>query len=267
MAMILTAENYHSPEANMAYMSNSSYKNYLDCETMALAQDKGEWVRPTSTECMVGSFLHSWNEGPDALEKFKAETPEMFNKNGTMKAQFVFAESMIDRLANDPMTSYMLEGSKEVILTAEMFGANWKIKVDTLKPDDCIVDLKTTRSIWETFWNPYYQCRVSFIEQFKYFLQLAIYREIERLASGRKDALAAYIVAVSKEAPPDIAVISLDDPNRFKHELGQVEAHMPRILQVKAGEVMPNHCGRCAYCRGSKRAEVISYRDLEERSA
>lgn len=265
--MILTPENYHSPESNMAFMSVSSYKNYLSCEAMALAQDNGTWNQPQSVDCLVGSYIHAWNEGPEAVAKFKAETPEMFTQKGEMKAQFKFADTMIDRLANDPMCSYMLEGSKEVILTAEMFGSKWKIKVDTLKTDDCIIDLKTTRSIWETYWNPYYQCRVSFIEEYKYFLQLAVYREVERLAAGRSKALPAYIVAVSKETPPDIAVISLDEPNRFVHELSQIEARMPRILQVKAGEVVPTRCGKCSFCRGSKRAEVISYRDLEERSA
>jgi hypothetical protein len=256
----------------MAYMSVSSYKNYLDCEAMALASDKGEYVRPQTNECLVGSYLHSWNEGAEALDNFKSCTPDMFNKNGSMKAAFLFADQMIETLQNDPFCMYMLEGLKEQIITAEMFGTMWKIKIDTLKVDDSIIDLKSTRSIWELQWNNFYKCKVSFLEQYNYFRQLAVYCEVERLASGRATWLTPYIVAVSKETPPDKAVISLEDNShawkqnaRFSDELMLVEANLPRILQVKAGEVEPVRCGRCAYCRASSgTTEIISYHALED---
>ena len=70
-------------------------------------------------------------------------------------------------------------------MTAEMFGAPWKIKIDTYKPDDSIVDLKTTRSIWELQWDSFYKSKVSFIEMYRYFTQFAIYLEVERLAHER----------------------------------------------------------------------------------
>jgi len=266
--LALTEANYHSPAANMEYMSCSSYKNYLECEAMALASDRGEYKRLQTPECLVGSYIHAWNESPAALEQFKANTPEMFSSKGPtkgdLKANFLFANQMISALADDAMCSYMLEGEKEVIMTAEMFGAPWKIKIDTYKPDDSIVDLKTTRSIWELAWNDYYKCRMSFIENYQYFTQFAIYLEVERIAQGRTNYLTPYIVAVSKEAPPDKAVISLDDPMRLNRELMQIAANLPRILQVKSGEVEPVHCGRCSYCRSIKKVtDIISYRDLE----
>jgi len=267
--MILTANNYHSPEANQQYMSVSSYKNYLECEAMALASDRGEYKRTQSNECLVGSYLHAWNEGSEALEEFKANTPDMFSTKGPTKGEpkstFLFADQMIDTLQRDSFCMYMLEGLKEQIITAEMFGTMWKIKIDTLKENDSIIDLKSTKSIWELQWNAFYKGKVSFLEQYNYFRQMAVYCEVERLASGRATWLAPYIVAVSKESPPDKAVIDLKDDERAAHELILVEANLPRILQVKSGEVEPVRCGRCAYCRAtSGTTEIISYHDLEE---
>jgi len=270
--MILTSDNYHSPEANMFYMSNSQYKDFLTCEAMAMAKIAGEWSPEPSIDFLVGSYIHAWNEGSEALEKFKAETPEMFSSKGAtkgeLKSNFVLANQMIEALQNDSFCSYMLEGEKEVIMTAEMFGAPWKIKIDTYKPSDSIVDLKTTRSIWEQQWSEFYNCRVSFIETYQYFIQFAIYLEIERLNAGSDRHLSPYIVAVSKETPPDKAVIDLNDPARISHELHRIEANMPRILAVKSGSIAPIYCGKCAYCRSVKTVtDIISYRDLEQREA
>ena len=36
--MILTQENYYTPEANRAYMSTSQFKDFEKCEAMALAK-------------------------------------------------------------------------------------------------------------------------------------------------------------------------------------------------------------------------------------
>ena len=86
--LILTEANYHSPAANMEYMSCSSYKNYLECEAMALASDRGEYKRLQTPECLVGSYIHAWNESPAALEQFKANTPEMFFFQGADQGRF-----------------------------------------------------------------------------------------------------------------------------------------------------------------------------------
>ena len=95
---------------------------------------------------------------------------------------------------------------------------------------------------------------MSFIEQYNYILQAAIYCEIERLANDRPegDWLDYYMVAVSKEDVPDKEVIDLRDPGRYLAELEQVKINMPRILQVKARQVEPTRCERCDYCRSIK---------------
>lgn len=256
-------QDYYSLEANNKYMSNSQYKDFMDCEAMAIAVLKGEWVREQTIEQLVGSYVHAWNEG--ILPEFKATHPEMFKKNGEPYAQFALADQMIKALQNDSMCMYMLEGQKEVSMAAEMFGCLWKIKIDTLKAADSIIDLKTTKSIHELSWNPLYRAKLSFIENYNYWRQFAIYLEVEKRATGRENWLTPYIVAVSKETPPDKAVIALDNEERLHDELEQIEINLPRILQVKTGEAQPTRCEKCAYCRATKKVtDIISYRDLEE---
>jgi len=268
--LALTSENYHSIEANKEYMSCSSYKDFLKCEAMAMAKINGLWVQKQTDECLVGSYIHAWNEGPEALAKFKVETPAMFSSKGPtkgeLKSTFLAANGMIETLENDSFCSYMLEGEKEVIMTAYFSGTWWKIKIDTYKPDEAIIDLKTTKSIRELVWSPYYQAKVSFIEQYAYFLQMAIYGETERLSKGRDVWLPSYLVAVSKETPPDKAVIVLDNPSRMMAHLSEIDSNMPHILAVKSGGLQSRRCGQCAYCRSTNIVtDVISYRELERR--
>jgi len=265
-ALKIASEDYHSPESNLKYLSNSQYKDFMTCEAMAVAKMVGEWNPPPTIEMLVGSYIHAWNEG--TLKEFKATHPEMFSSKGPtkgeLKSQFLFADQMIDALQNDSMCMDMLAGQKEVILTAEMFGCEWKIKIDTLKPNEALVDLKTTHSIWDLQWNDFYRCKVSFIENYNYFTQFAIYLEVEKIFTGRSNWLSPYIVAVSKESPPDKAIISLQDDERIASELLRIEGNMPHILAVKNGDVKPVRCGKCAYCRATSRVDrIISYRELE----
>lgn len=260
------ATDYHSTEANLRYMSNSQYQDFLACEAMAVAKMVGEWNPEPSTEMLVGSYIHAWNEG--TLKEFKATHPEMFSSKGPtkgeLKSQFLFADQMIDTLQDDPMCMDMLAGHKEVIATAEMFGCEWKIKMDSYRPGEAIIDLKTTRSIYELVWSPYFNAKVSFIEAFDYVTQFAIYLEIERIATGSKKWLQPLIVAVSKEAPPDKAVIDMTDTDRYKAILFNIRENIPRIMAIKAGEISPVRCERCNYCRATKKLkEVFSYHQLE----
>jgi len=170
---------------------------------------------------------------------------------------------MIDCLQEDPFVMSYLDGEKETIMTAEMFGAPWKImmNVHSLVPRR-IVDLVTTRSILEKVWDEATRRYVSFVELYKAPLQVAIYSEVERLALGRaaEDWSVFLIVAVSKEKYPDKAVLNMTNPTRLAAELAAVEAAMPRILALKAGQEEPIRCENCNFCRSTKvLSHVIQY--------
>jgi len=234
-------------------MSRSQYLGFIKCEAQQMAKLAGEWRQETSDAFLVGSYVHAWNEG--SRREFIAEHPEMFTKAGDLKANFKTADLMIATLEADPLAMYMLQGEKERIFTAEFTGVLWKVMTDVHnKERRRMAELKTTKSIIETTWSQEHGGRVSFVEQYNYLLQAALYTEIERRANGRQegDWLEYYMVAVSKDNVPDKEVIDLRDPDRYLVELAQVEENMPRILQVKSGLVEPVRCGRCDYCRSTK---------------
>lgn len=149
--MVLTAENYYSQEANEEYMSVSQFKDFcgtygkMPCEFTAMEKLKGRWEEPKSKALMVGSYVDSYFEG--TLDKFKAENPDLFKRDGTLKAEFVKADEIIQRIERDDYFMKFMSGKKQVIMTGELFGTKWKIKMDSYIPDIAIVDLKVMASI------------------------------------------------------------------------------------------------------------------------
>lgn len=257
----LNNSNYYSLEADQAYMSNSQYKDFVDCEARAMAKLTGVWKEPPNEAVLVGSYVHAWAEG--TLDEFKASNPDLFTKKGELYAQYKNADKMIDTLANDPFIMFLLQGEKETIVTAPFAGAVWKAKLDVLNEEGGrLVDIKTVRDIRGKYWDKDLGCYVSFVEAFGYLRQLALYAELERIQSERSYWLETYIVAVSKEDPPDKEVIGMDT-HRMEEELAEIERRMPRILEVKYGGVEPKRCGTCRYCRETKQlSKVVHYMDL-----
>jgi hypothetical protein len=272
--LVLTKDNYFSLQAEQEYMSCSQYIGFTGmagqpgCEAKAMAKIRGDWIEEQSKALLVGSYVHSWNEGPQAKREFIANHPEMFKKDGGLLKDYVEADNMIATLEKDEMCMYMLQGEKEVIFTAEMFGLPWKVRFDNYLPEKRRTsDLKTTKSISEHDWMVVdgKNVKASFVEIYNYPMRAAVYSEVERIVSGREemDWFDFYIVAVSKEDPPDKAVISLKDPARYLEELARIEGSLTRIKLLKQGILQPIRCECCDYCRSTKVVEkVIYYKDL-----
>lgn len=234
--MILTEKNYYSNIMNCEYMSVSQYKQFMKCEAAAVAQLKGEWVQPKTTALLIGSYVDAWFEG--TLDSFQKENPEIFKRDGTPKADFLLAEEIIQRVQKDTLFMEYMGGKKQEIRTAPMFGANWKIKMDSYHPGDKIVDLKVMRSIERIMGK-------SFVEHWGYDLQMAVYAAVEG------NDLDTYLAVATKQNPIDIEIIEIPKWRR-EELLGEVERNMPRILAVKAGLKQPERCGVCDYCRSTK---------------
>ena len=91
---------------------------------------------------------------------------------------------------------------------------------------------------------------------------MALYAELERQEAGRSDWLEPLIVAISKEDPPDKAVINIDE-SRMEIELEDIEKNMERIVQVKHGGERPRRCEKCKYCRSTNRLNrIIHFSEL-----
>lgn len=252
--MILTAENYFSKEAEKEFLSVSQYKKFagclgrLGCEAKAMAELKGEWEEEKSTALLVGSYVDAHFEG--TLDLFKAQHPEVFTKQGMLKAEYRRAEEVINRMERDPYFMAHMAGEKQVIMTGELFGARWKIKMDSYFPGKLIVDLKCMKSLGERFYNADYGY-MDFVRNWGYDIQGAIYQEIVRQNTG--DKLPFKIAAASKEEYPDIDVVQVEQ-SLLDAALAEVEKNVSNILSLKKGEYDPVRCEKrdCNYCKHTK---------------
>ena len=251
---VLTADNYYSAEADKRYMSVHQYLDFvghmgvMGCESRAMAKLNGKWKEETTTAMLVGSYVDSYFEG--TLEGFKEEHPECFAKTKPygLKAPFKQAEKMIARCEQDDYFMSTLAGEKQVIMTAYLFGCEWKIKMDSYLPGIAIVDLKTSADIHKA-WKVQDYGYASFIEYWGYTLQMAVYQKVVEINTGKR--LPCYISVVTKEDSPEIKV-SFIDQQALDHALYEIEMNMQSVLMVKNGEVEPVGCGKCDYCKATE---------------
>jgi hypothetical protein len=250
--MVLTAENYYSKEANKEYMSVSQYKDFagtygkMACEFSAVEKLEERWEQKKTTPLLVGSYVDSYFEG--TVGEFKKETPEIFTQDGGLKAPYIQADKIIERMERDPLFMMYMSGKKQVIMTAELFGAKWKIKIDSYAEGIAITDLKVVESITKPKWVRDIGY-LDFIRYWGYDIQGAIYQEVVYRNTGLR--LPFYIAAGTKEEEPNIEVIHVTQ-NYLDEAKHMVEMNMPRILRVKNGEVEPDRCEMCDCCRHTK---------------
>lgn len=250
--MVLTAENYYSKEANKEYMSVSQYKDFagtygkMACEFSAVEKLEERWAQKKTTPLLVGSYVDSYFEG--TLEEFKKENPEIFTQKGELKANYKQAERIIARMERDPLFMQYMGGEKQVIMTGELFGAKWKIKIDSFVRGIAITDLKVMASITKLEWVKDIGY-LDFVRYWGYDIQGAIYQEIVYQNTGERPPF--YIAAGTKEEEPNIEVIHVTQ-NYLDEAKHMVEMNMPRILRVKNGEAEPDRCEMCDCCRHTK---------------
>ena len=69
----------------------------------------------------MGSYVDAYFEGK--LDRFKEQNPEIFTKQGSLKAEYRRADLVIARIERDPMLMRYLSGEKQVIKTGEIAGS------------------------------------------------------------------------------------------------------------------------------------------------
>ena len=267
----LTEANYFSPEADWAYMSASQFKSFRKCEAAALAELRGEWGRKDTLALRVGSYVDAYFSGE--LEQYKADHPEMFKKtDGTLKADFVHAQKVAERLERDDLARMLLSGKHQIIKTGRINGVWYKTKSDSLLtatqveaickrfPDvrqlvpfggAMIVDLKYMKD-FNDIWDDEAGCKVTFAEYWGYDIQGAIYQAIDKRSAP------FVIIAATKEAEPDIDAFYIPDDD-LQYSLSEVEALSPQYDAIKRGLIEPKGCGKCAYCRSRKKLTGIRH--------
>lgn len=241
----LTNDNYYSEEANKDYFSASQIKAFLKCEAEALYSINGVYKEPTSNALLIGSYVDSYFEGTQ--KEFKKSHPEIFKRDGTLKAEFTKADEMIMRARLEKVFMDYCQGEKQHIVTGTIADVPFKAKFDFYVPGERIVDLKTVKDM-----KPMYAPgigKISPIEYWNWPLQMAIYQELE----GNK--LPCYLAIITKEEPSGLHLIQIDQ-SVMDTELELLKAKLPRLQAIKEGFIEPKRCEDCAYCRISKTIEA-----------
>lgn len=279
--MNLNNSNYFSREAESLYLGSSSFKAWNmfnepievfgntiqgGCEARETAKRNGLWQDKESDALLVGSYVHAWNEGKAAFQKFISEhEPEIFQKNGKLRSDFVRADEMIKTLDKSKLYHALRDSSQsEKIYTGKIAGVDFKIMVDIENIEKGYwADLKTTRKIKSTGWK---NGKVSFIDMYNYKTQFAIYSEILRQNLGLAEGnyLDAYLIVVDKQEVPDHEVIFMGT-SFIEKELEYIKDRLPRIISVRNGEEKPVRCEVCEYCRSTKEVlKPIALKDFEQ---
>lgn len=243
----LNNENYYSAEANQSYWSVSQYKDFCRCEAMAMAKIRGEFEQKQTKAMLIGTLVDRWFEG--TLDRLREESPNIFYcRNGALRAEFRKADEIIKRVQRDGRFMQYMSGEKQKILTFEMFGALWKMKMDSFVEGICITDLKVVQNFKSlAFW--------------RYDLQGAVYQAgTEACGYGR---LPFYLAAATKETVTNFDIFRVDD-GILGMAFDEIAANMPRFIAVKAGLEEPHYCGVCDYCKSVKKARIRNYSELLE---
>lgn len=242
--MKLTHKNYYSKKANKEFMSVSQFKAFSKCQHSALAEINGKYEREKTTSLLVGSYVDSYFEG--TLEAFKEQNPEIFKKDGTLKAEYIQAEAIIERIHKDKQFMRHMSGEKQVIMTGIIKGVPIKIKIDSLRENE-IVDLKIMRD-FESVYTPD-RGLLPWYEAWGYDLQGAVYQEIVRQNIGKR--LPFVLAAATKEKITDIDNLEISQDSldyaldRFEQEVELFDAIKKRIIPAE-------RCNKCDYCKMTK---------------
>lgn len=256
MPIMLNDTNYFSHQADLDYMSVSQFKSFagtqanVSCEDAALKKLQGNFAPAKSTSLLVGSYVDAYFEG--TLASFKTANPEIFKTTGDkgLKSDYLYAEKIIARIERDPLFMSYLNGQKQVIMTADLFGIDWKIKMDAYHPDDKIVDLKIMKDA-QPMWSDIYKSKVDFIKYWGYDIQGAVYQAVVEKVTGKKLPFFIAYATKEKEAGIDINIIEITQPY-LDEAFEFVKNHIDRVVQIKSGKIPPARCNNCPSCRDSK---------------
>lgn len=253
----ITNENYYNNESNKTFMSCSQFKDFQKCEVEALAKVNGELIEEKTDALYFGGYVDAYFS--NELDQFKANNPDMFNsKTGELKAPFKMINEVISAIENDELLMKYLSGEKQVIMTGEISGVPFKIKMDSYFEGKCIVDQKIIKDL-DLTWveREGKNIKTDFIDAYGYAIQGAIYQEIVRQNTGVQ--LPFILAITTKQENPDKALIQIDQYYLDK-ALELVKQLAPRYDAIKKGLVEPIGCGHCASCRKDKKCtEVVIY--------
>lgn len=262
MKRTLDSNNYYGQEANRDYFSVSQYKDFQKCPAMAMAKLRGEYEPDFGRALLLGSYVDEMLTGNDeSIKNFVAEhATELYKKNGDRYADVQQADETIVRIRKQPLMMHYLNGEHQTIMTGEIEGVPFKIKMDSFNPEEYIADLKYMASLRSpNLFQP-------MIQYWGYDTQAAVYQEIVRQNIGRQ--LPFIFVVATKEKPAHLAVGEINQWN-MDQALENLRKNIVRFQKMKKGEAEEERCEDygCDYCTGTKVLEEPIDTDLFGMSA
>lgn len=251
--MEINENNYFSKEICQVYTGSTEIKDFLKCEACALAKLSGYFEEEKSKAMMVSSYIDEAVSG--TLDKFKEENPEIFTKQGELKADYKIADEVLKQVYEDPMFLKYINGEHQVIMTGEISGVPVKIKIDSFHKDKCIVDLKAMANL-ELIWNDKTHLKENFINAYDYVLQGALYQEIVRQNTGK---VLPFIIAVCTKQKYSRRALLQIPQEELDLKLEFLKQYLPHLQSVKQGNEEPSHCGECDYCISKEKVSQIYY--------
>ena len=241
--MVLTENTYFSAEASKAFMSVSQFKSFQKCEAATVAELNGIYVPERGRALLLGSYVDEMLLGTrESLEHFINENRgELFKKNGEPYADVAQADETVVRVLSQPKMVEYLSGDHQVVMTGEIEGVPFKIKMDSYKPGAFITDLKYMASLRSpNLFQP-------MINYWGYDIQAACYQEIVRQNTGQQ--LPFLFVVATKEKPAHLAIGAINQWN-MDEALALVRKKIKRYQAIKTGEIEPERCEEygCDYC-------------------
>lgn len=248
--ILLTRDNYFSPLMQKRYMGVSQFKDFEKCPASALAEIKGKFIKEKTPALLMGSYMDAYFEG--TLDKFKADNPEIFKRDGTLKAEYVGVDNIIERIKKDKLfMKYAGGGQQQVIMTGVIEGVQVKIMIDSLLPN-AIVDRKLMKDFEPIYLKE--QGRLPWFEAWRYDLQGAVYQEIVYQNTGKK--LPFILAAATKEKVTDYDLFEIEQ-DLLDFELGKFKENVPIYDAMKKGIIVADRCDECDYCRSTKKLASI----------
>jgi hypothetical protein len=243
--MKLTQRNYFSRKANKEFMSVSQWKAFERCQHSALAEINGRYVRETTPALLVGSYVDAFFDG--TMQTFKDQNPEIFKRDGTLKAEYVQADSIIERIQKDRLFMKYISGEQQIIMTGEIHGVPVKIMMDSYHPGKMIVDRKIMKDFESTYVAE--RGQLPWFEAWGYDIQGAVYQEIVRQNTGMR--LPFYLAAATKEKVTDIDIVHIDQP-ALDFALERFATNVELYDAIKKRIITPDRCEKCEYCKQTK---------------
>ena len=241
--MKLTEKNYYGKESNQQFMSVSQYKSFVKCEAMAMAEMNGTYERPKSKALLLGSLFDELLTGTEkSIKVFIEENKaDLFKKNGEPYADVAQAFETAAKVEKQPLMMKYLSGQKQKIMTGEIAGVPFKIKMDSYKKGEFIADLKYMASLRSpNMFEP-------MVKYWNYVAQGSVYQEVVYQNTGER--LPFYLVIATKESPAHLEVCEIKQYD-LDEELENIKKRVGRFQAIKNGEIPPERCEEydCNYC-------------------